>query len=99
MHAQVPNPQIPEAEVAKIALRHDQLAKFRAMVALGGNTAIKTDKGFAELIGVHPAQVSRVLKRNAAPGTRFIAGCLTLFGVENFSDLFSVIPDDGEEAA
>lgn len=85
--------------MATIALRHDQLAKFRRLAGLGGNTAITTDAGFAKLIQVHPAQVSRVLTNRSAPGARFIAGVLNLFGTECFADLFSVEPDDNGEAA
>lgn len=99
MHASVRNPQSREPDVATIALRHDQLTKYRRLASLGGNTAITTDAGFAKLIEVHPAQVSRVLTGKSAPGTRFIAGVLELFGAECFADLFSVEPDDNGEAA
>lgn len=80
--------------MATIALRHDQLAKYRRLAGLGGNKAITTDAGFAKLIEVHPAQVSRVLTNKCAPGTRFIAGVLELFGIECFADLFTVEPDE-----
>ena len=96
-HTQTPHALEPE--VAKLALRQDQLAKFRRLATLGGNDAISTDSGFAKLIGVHPSQASRVLSGKAAPGTRFIAGTLELFGVECFADLFTVEPDDAGEAA
>ena len=78
--------------MAKLALRQDQLAKFRRL------SGIKTDLEFAKRIGVHRSQVSRVLSGDAAPGPRFIAGVVALFGVECFQDLFTVIPDDnGDE--
>lgn len=80
--------------MAKLVLRRDKLASYRNLVALGGNTEITTDKGFAKLIEVHPATVSRVLTGQCAPGERFIAGVLKLFGVENFADLFAVINDE-----
>lgn len=85
--------------MATIALRHDQLAKFRRLAGLGGNTDITTDAGFAKLIDIHPGQVSRVLTGKNAPGAKFIAGVLNLFGVECFADLFTVEPDDNGEAA
>lgn len=80
--------------MATIALRNDQLAKFRRI--RGG---LDTDADFAKAVGVNAGQVSRVLKGKSAPGTRFIAGCLELFGVECFGDLFSVEPDDTGAAA
>ena len=79
--------------MARLVVRHDQLSKFRRL------SGIKTDAEFAERIGVHPSQVSRVLKGDAAPGTRFIAGVLELFGIECFQDLFAVEPDDNGHAA
>jgi transcriptional regulator with XRE-family HTH domain len=94
MDAIVLQSQVQEPDVAKLALRRDQLAKFRRIK--GG---LDTDAQFAEQIGVNPGQVSRVLKGTSAPGTRFIAGCLDLFGVECFADLFSVEPDDNGAAA
>jgi transcriptional regulator with XRE-family HTH domain len=81
--------QFQEPDVAKLVLRRDQLAKFRRIK--GG---IDADTEFAAQIGVNPGQVSRVLGGKSAPGTRFIAGCLELFGIECFADLFSVEPDD-----
>jgi transcriptional regulator with XRE-family HTH domain len=89
MDTTVPNSQIQEPDVAKIALKRDQLTKFRRIK--GG---LDTDAQLAEQIGVNPGQVSRVLKGTSAPGTKFIAGCLELFGVECFADLFSIEPDD-----
>lgn len=77
--------------MARLELRRDQLAKYRRLKF--GPKDI-TDAGFAKLIRVHPAQVSRVLSGGAAPGTKFIAGVMNLFGVENFADLFAVDPDD-----
>ncbi len=81
--------------MAKIALRQEQLKKFRKL------KGIKTDAEFAKLIGVNAGQVSRTLRGDSAPGTRFIAGTLELFGVEFFADLFDIRPDhddDGEAA-
>jgi transcriptional regulator with XRE-family HTH domain len=93
MHANVLNPQFREPEMARLALRLDQLAKFRRL------KDVTIDSDFASRIGVNPSQVSRVLTGKAAPGTRFIAGVLELFGVDTFADLFSVVPDDDGEAA
>jgi len=81
--------------MAKIGLRRDQLAKFRRIARDG----LEVDAEFAKRIGVNPGQVSRVLKGKSAPGTRFIAGCLELFGIECFADLFQVVPDDTGAAA
>lgn len=83
--------------MATIDLKRDQLARFRRIAAVG-DPAIQVDATFARRIGVHPGQVSRVLK-GSAPGARFIAGCMQLFGPENFADLFVVHPDDNGEAA
>lgn len=90
MDATVLQPESQEPDVARLALRRDQLAKFRRIAKDG----LEVDAVFAERIGVNPGQVSRVLKGKSAPGTRFIAGCLELFGIECFADLFSVEPDD-----
>lgn len=79
--------------MARIALREEQLKKFRKL------KGIKSDAEFARLIGVNPGQVSRTLNGPSAPGTRFIAGTLELFGVEFFADLFEVLPDEDDEAA
>lgn len=76
--------------MARIALRRDQLAKFRRIARNG----IEVDAAFAEKIGVNAGQVSRVLAGKSAPGTRFIAGCLELFGIECFADLFTLEPDE-----
>lgn len=77
--------------MAKLELRRDELAKFRR--ARFGTKGI-TDAEFARLINVHPAQVCRVLSGAASPGTKFIAGVLSVFGSECFADLFSIEPDD-----
>ena len=76
--------------MAKLILRLDQLRKFRTLIP-----GMETDAAFAQRIGLHPAQVSRILQgKNQNPGPKFIAGVLDLFGVEFFSDLFAVVPDD-----
>ena len=85
--------------MAKIALRFDQLSKFRRIAAKNGDPTINVDAAFAERIGVNAGQVSRVLGNKSAPGTRFIAGCLDVFGVECFADLFAIEPDDDASAA
>lgn len=95
MDAMVLTPEFQEPDVARIALRRDNLAKFRRIAKDG----LEVDARFAERIGVNAGQVSRVLQGKSAPGTRFIAGCLELFGVECFGDLFSVEPDDNGAAA
>lgn len=78
---------------SKITLRRDTLAKYRRIAKLESDTA------FADRIGVNRSQVSRVLSNKSAVGTRFIAGCLDLFGAECFADLFAIEPDDNGAAA
>lgn len=70
--------------MATLTLKRDQLAKFRTL-----RDDLKTDAELARRMGMDPAQVSRVL-RGAVPGERFIAGLLSIFGVDFFSDLFEV---------
>lgn len=76
--------------MATISLRRDRLNDFRQLKGEG----LEVDAAFAERIGVNPGQVSRVLRGISAPGTRFIAGCLELFGTKFFADLFTVEPDE-----
>lgn len=83
--------------MAKLTLRKDQLAKFRRIAG----DELKSDKKFAAAIGINPGQVSRVVQGDHAPGTKFITGCLELFGgVDVFADLFALEPDDssGDDA-
>jgi transcriptional regulator with XRE-family HTH domain len=80
------------SDVATIRLRKDQLAKFRRL------SGITTDDALATRMGVNAATVSRVLRGTAAPGERFIAGLLLVFGIECFPDLFEVIADAEEVA-
>ena len=65
-------------------LRHDVLAERRR------EAGITTDRELAERVGMTPGQVSRIL-RGAEPGTKFIAGLLTIFGPETFQDFFEVV--------
>ncbi len=87
MHANVLSTGTQDGEV-RLLLRRDRLAQFRRLK--GG---LDTDKAFAERIGMTQGQVSRIL-RGSAPGPRFIAGVLDLFGIEFFADLFAIVPDD-----
>lgn len=64
------------------------LAKIRRL------TQTSLDREFAEKIHVDPGTVSRVLTGKAAPGPKFIAGCVEAFGSDCFTDLFDVVPDD-----
>jgi len=78
-----------------LVLRVDRLENFRSQVP-----GLETQAAFAERIGIHPGQVSRIL---AGPGTgfgrKFIAGVLDLFGIQFFADLFAIVPDNhGDEA-
>lgn len=87
----LPNPQGIDM-ASKITLRCDNLAKFRRIANLESNAA------FAQRIGVNKSQVNRILAGTSRIGTRFIAGCLELFGAECFSDLFAIEPDDDNGA-
>lgn len=71
------------------------LREYRKCMALKGVT---TDAAAAKLIGVDAATLSRVLKGNAAPGERFIAGLLLALPEVSFEDLFTVEADDESEA-
>lgn len=74
-------------QVARLVLNLDQLDQYRQ------EHHIETDDALAERIGVHPTQVSRVVRGGAQPGQKFIAGLLLIFGKEAFGDLFDVEPD------
>lgn len=57
--------------------------------------SIDTDRELAEKIGVSPSQVSRAKlppsdPRYCAPGTKFIAGVLSLFKGEPFEKFFYI---------
>jgi transcriptional regulator with XRE-family HTH domain len=85
---------IQEVDMAsRITVRLDVLAKYRRIAGL------QSDAEFAKRIGVNRSQVGRIVRGESRIGTRFIAGCLDAFGVENFADLFAVEPDDNGAAA
>ena len=86
-------PDLQDPNVAQIVLRTDQLAKLRKLAP-----DLRTDQELARRMNMDQGQVSRVL-RGAAPGARFIAGILDVFGIEFFQDLFAVIPDDDGNGA
>lgn len=94
MTTTVLNPESQGADMARISLRRDQLTKFRRIAGHG----LDIDATFARRIGMDPGQVSRIL-RGAPVGTKFIAGCLEVFGIECFGDLFSVEPEPDKGAA
>ncbi|GAA5229212.1 helix-turn-helix domain-containing protein [Arthrobacter cryoconiti] len=73
--------------MAQLELRKDKLRQYRKL------TKLDTDQQFATAIGVNAATVSRVLSGTSAPGARFIAGLVDVFGVELFGDLFNVLDD------
>lgn len=79
--------------VATLRLNKSRLATYRRLAK------IETDGQLAESIGVHPATVSRILHGTQAPGPRFIAGLVVLFGAELFGELFEVVGDNDEGAA
>lgn len=60
---------------------------------------VTLNKDLAEHLGIHPAQVSRVLSGKHPPGNRFIAGVVDLCGLEfAFEHVFQIIPDDSNWA-
>lgn len=77
--------------LATLALRPEGLQKVRKLAK------ITTDADLAKQIGINQSNLSRVLTGKAAPGPRFIAGIVDAFGAEWFSDIFMVIPDDGQD--
>lgn len=54
---------------------------------------IPSDHQLAIRAGIHPSQYARVAAGKCAPGNRFIAGMLIVFGQDRFSDLFTVKAD------
>lgn len=82
--------------MATLRLRKDQLDRLRRVTRTVGGELL-TDKELAARIGIHPSNLHRVLAGKAAPGTKFIAGLLDVFGIEWFADLFEILP--GDEAA
>lgn len=78
---------------ARIALKTTQFDKVCSLVGL------KTVDSRATRLGVDPATVSRVTRGLAAPGERFIAGCLKAFPELDFEDLFVVTTDAADELA
>ncbi|MDV6309945.1 helix-turn-helix domain-containing protein [Gordonia amicalis] len=78
--------------LATLRVNSSGLAKIRRL------TGTTLDREFAEKICVDPGTVSRVLTGKAAPGPKFIAGCVEAFGSDCFTDLFDVVPE-GDAAA
>lgn len=74
--------------MSKLVIRRDQLAERKRLAA------INSDDQLARLIGVHPTQFSRVISGRSAPGNKFIAGVLEVFGIGAFQDLFAVVADE-----
>jgi transcriptional regulator with XRE-family HTH domain len=77
----------------KLVVRRDRLAERMRL------SGIATDDELARLMRVHPTQLSRVITGKSAPGNKFIAAMLRVFGVGAFQDLFELAdddPDDGE---
>lgn len=81
-----------------LALRPEGLKKIRRLYAVGAGGEL-TDKRLAELIGIDPGQLSRVIQNKSAPGPQFIAGAIEAFGADCFEDLFMVIERSGRDAA
>lgn len=87
MHAKVLVADFQEPEVA-IRLRRTELDKMRRWKDL------HTDSAFAEQLGMDPGQVSRILRGKSRPGLRFLEGCLRIWGIDAFSNLFELVDDD-----
>lgn len=73
--------------MATLALNARGVTKIRRLAGLS------KDKDFADRIGIDQSTLSRVLTGKAAPGPRFIAGCVEAFGADVFEDLFTVADD------
>jgi hypothetical protein len=71
--------------VPDIVVNLDGFTKWRRRLG------IDTDRELARRMGMNVATVSRALSGKAAPGRRFIAAALKLFGVAWFSELFNVV--------
>lgn len=57
---------------------------------------VASDRDVADLLGVDPAQVSRVLSGKHPPGNRFIAGVVDRCGLKfAFEHVFQILPDEG----
>ena len=76
-----------------IRLRRDQLAKMRRWKGL------ERDGAFADALKMNPGNVSRILRGISNPGVVFIEGCLRIWGIDAFADLFELSDDDGKWAA
>lgn len=72
--------------MAVLVLNPTGLTKLRRLADI-------SDRQLALKAGIHPTQFSRVTTGQCQPGTRFIAGLLTVFGVDSFPDLFTVQED------
>ncbi|WAB10583.1 helix-turn-helix DNA binding domain protein [Gordonia phage Ecliptus] len=68
-------------------------AKIRRIAGL------RTNKQFADTVGVDPATVSRILAGKTTPGARYIAGCIQAFGLDCFEDLFTVTSSEQDVVA
>lgn len=55
-----------------------------------GIAQIKSDREFADRIGVDPSTFYRVINGYSAPGVKFIVGAVTAFGPDCFKYLFEV---------
>ncbi len=74
-----------------LILRRDQLAKMRRWKGL------ETDSKFADELAMNPGQVSRILRGRSNIGVRFIEGCLRIWGIDAFPDLFAIEPDGDDD--
>jgi len=74
-------------QMARLVLNTEHLAYLRERHNL------QRDDDFAQAIGIHRIQIGRIVRGQHQPGTKFIAGCLDVFGKRAFLDLFDVEPD------
>lgn len=80
------------ATATTLRLRADQLAKLRTL------TGLTTDAKLAHAMAIDPATVYRVLRGQAAPGTRFMTALVSAFPGMTLDDFFEVVPTDDTDA-
>lgn len=73
--------------VATLRLRAEQLAKIRRW------NGMKTDAALAQAMDFDPGSLSRILRGQQTPGSKFIASLCAALDAE-LDDLFEVVADD-----
>lgn len=72
----------------RLALHNEGWEAARAALGLA------SDSELATRLGINHSQLHRVIKGKCLPGVRFIAGALTVFGIERFHTIFHVQADE-----